>query len=221
MASMDTAALGGLLGYVFASATTVLLILITNYILSSIGYMRITTRRQIKNGWLAWIPVARNWTIGAVADSYDETKGIKRRFRVFLVIFAVIQMAILIALGSYIGMLLPYIIKYGLDLFTYDLGNMALLIPVGFALVGLLIANSIYKACYIVSIYKTFESTDTEKSLVFTILSAVFPFASGLFIFLSREKGYDYFDLIEEEQDETPEVAEEQINTIEEINFEN
>ena len=220
MASMDTAALSGLLGYVFASATTAILILITNYVLSSIGYMRITTRRQIKNGWLTWIPIVRAWTIGAVADSYDETKGIKRRLRVFLVIFAAIQTAILIAVGSYIGMLLPYIIKYGLDLFTYDMGNAVLLIPVAFALVGILIANAIYKACYIVSIYKTFESTDAEKSLVFTILSAVFPFASGLFIFLSREKGYDYLDLIEKE-DAAPEVIEEQINTIEEINFEN
>ncbi|MBR5247178.1 MAG: hypothetical protein IKV25_07405 [Clostridia bacterium] len=219
MGSIDMATLGGLLGYVFASATTVVLILIANYVLSSIGYMRIANRRGMNNAWLVWIPVARNWTFGAVADNYDETKGIKRRFRVFLVVFSVIQTAILIAVSSYISMLMPYIIKYGLDLFTYDIANLALLIPVGFALLGVLIANAIYKTCYIVSLYKTFESTDAEKSLIFAILSAVFPFASGLLVFLSREKGYDYNDLIEEEETEEAPVQEE--NTVEEINFDN
>lgn len=219
---MDTATLGGLLGYVFASATTVILILIANYVLSSIGYMRITARREIKNGWIVWIPVARNWTFGAVADSYDETKGIRRRFRVFLVVFSAIEMAILIAVGSYIGMLLPYIIKYGLDLFTYDIGNAALLIPVGFAVLGLAIAHAIYKTCYVVSLYKTFESTDANKSLIFAILSAIFPFVSGLLVFLSREKGYDASELIEFEETTYEEESEtEEFNNVEEFTFEN
>ncbi len=214
---MDMAVLGEFLGVILASATTIILILITNYVLSSIGYMRIAARREIKNGWLAWVPVARNWTFGAVADNYDETNGIKRRFRVFLVVFAVIKTAILIAVGSYVSMLLPYIIKYGLDLFTYDIGNTMLLIPVGFAFLGYLIANAIYKTCYIVSYYKTLESTDTKNSLVFAIVSAVFPFVSGLFVLLSREKGYSYLDLLETEE-ETEEV-EETTNSVEEINF--
>lgn len=213
---MDMAVLSEFLGVILASATAIALILITNYVLSSIGYMRIADRREIKNGWLVWIPVARNWTFGAVADNYDETKGIRRRFRVFLVVFDVIKLAILIAVGSYISMLLPYIIKYGLDLFIYDIGNTMLLIPIGFALLGYLLVNAMYRTCFIVSLYKTLESTDTKNSLVFAILSAVFPFISGLFVLLSREKGYSYLDLLEtEEETETEEIT----NTVEEINF--
>ena len=51
---------------------------------------------------------------------------------------------------------------------------------------------------------------------MFAILSAVFPFVSGLFVLLSREKGYSYLDLSEtEEETETEEIT----NTDEEIFF--
>ncbi|MBO5332841.1 MAG: hypothetical protein J6B37_01865 [Clostridia bacterium] len=185
---MDTNSLAGVLGVVSASATAIVLIAITNYVLASIGYMKIAKRREIKNAGLVWVPIARNWTIGAISDNYDEINGIKRRIKVFLVVFSVIKIAISIAAGSYIGMLMPYIIEYGLDLFTYDIGNTMLLIPVAFEVLGFAIACIIYKVCYVIALYKTFESTEIKKSLIFTILSTVLPFASGLFIFLSREK---------------------------------
>ncbi len=219
MASMDTAALGTLLGFVCAGATAVILIILANYVMSSIGYMRLAERRNIKNGWLIWLPIARNWAMGAVADSYDETKGIKRRFRIFLVVFSAVKLAVTIAIGSYVGMLAPYIIKYGLDLFIYAPENYALLVPFIFAIPGIAIACVIYKVCYLISLYKTFESTDTQKSLVYTILSGVFPFVSGLLVLLSRENGYDYNDLVEEEKVEETPVEEEPVNTVEEINF--
>lgn len=216
---LDTSTLGGLLGVVSAAATTIVLLLCADYVMSGIGYMRIAARRDIKNAWLIWIPVARNWTIGTVAEKYDETRGIKRNFKIFLVIFSLIRIAILVAVGSYISMLAPYFIKYGIELFTYDLGNLALLVPVGVALVGILIASVIYKAFYTVSLYKTFESTDTKNSLVYAIISSVIPFAAGLFVLLSREKGYSAEDLVEEKVTEEAEEKEQYFNSIEEISF--
>ncbi len=219
---LDTSNLGGLLGVASAAVTTIVLLLGADYIMSSIGYMRIAARREIKNGWLIWIPIARNWTIGTVAEKYDETRGIKRNFKVFLVLFSIIKIAILIAVGSYISMLLPYFLEYGLDLFTYDLGNLALLVPVVFALLGILIAHAIYRTCYIVSLYKVFESTDAKNSLVFAIISSVIPFAAGLLILLSREKGYSAEDMIEEgNTEEAIEETEPYFNSIEEIKFDN
>ena len=210
---MDTNSLMGLFGVLSASATAIILLAITNYVLASIGYMKIAQRRGIKNAGLVWVPIARNWTIGAIADNYDEMKGIKRRTKVFLVVFAAVKIAISIAAGSYIGMLMPYIIEYGLDLFTYDIGNTMLLIPIAFELVGFAIACVIYKTCYIVSLYKTFESTDTKKSLVFTIVSTVVPFASGLLVFLSRENdSFKKATVIEESVEE--ESVEIEINEI-------
>ena len=218
MASMDTATLGSLLGVVSAAATTIILILLANYVMSSIGYMRLAERRNVKNGWLIWIPIVRNWTVGAVADSYDETKGIKRKTRVLLPLFSAIKLAITIAIGSYVGMLAPYFIEYGLELFIYAPENFALLVPFIFAIPGILIACVIYKVCYLVSLYKTFESTDEQKGLVYTIISGVFPFASGLIILLSREKGYSYQDLVKvEEIEEAP--AEEEFTSLEDFKF--
>ncbi len=218
MASMDTATLGSLLGVVSAAATTVVLIVLANYVMSSIGYMRLAERRNIKNSWLIWVPIIRNWTMGAVADSYDETKGIKRKTRILLPVFSVIKLAVTIAIGSYVGMLAPYFIKYGLDLFIYAPENFTLLVPFIFAIPGIITACVIYKVCYLISLYKTFESTDEQKGLVYTIISGVFPFASGLIILLSREKGYSYQDLVKEEENEEIPV-EEELTSIEEFKF--
>jgi len=57
---------------------------ILSYVLSSLSVYTIAKRRMISNPWLAWIPLANYWTIGAIADDYDSRMGIKRKWRVLL-----------------------------------------------------------------------------------------------------------------------------------------
>lgn len=176
-----------------ASAMAVFLISLANYVLSGIAYTRLALRRQFTGGWLAWIPVAKAWAVGAAADHYDERNSIKRKFRIITLIFSVINIALVIAMASYIYMFLPAIEKYGLDVFFYDIGNMRALLPFAAEAIGLLISISIYKCCMVVSEYKYFESTVPEKALLYAIISTAFPFVKGLLLFLVRDKGYDYF----------------------------
>ena len=88
-----------LLGLGAAAGMIVLLATVADYVLSSIGYSKIALRRNITANWLAWIPVVRYWTIGAISDNYDSRKDIKRRIRVFLVVTQVLNAAIIIPLS--------------------------------------------------------------------------------------------------------------------------
>ncbi len=203
-----------LLGLASASGVIVLLAVIADYVLSSMGYSKIALRRNISNNWLAWIPVVRYWTIGAIADSYDERKEIKRRLRFFLVALQAAKFAIVIPVLVYSLQLLPYFMEYGIDLFTYDLNNILLLVPIVGALIGFVIINAIMTVCYTIAVYKIFESTVPKNALIFTIIGAIIPLLNGVFVFISRNKGYDYVSAyyedneVEEEEDLTQLVEE-------------
>lgn len=196
-----------LLGLASAFGVVVLLAVIADYVLSSIGFSRIALRRNISNNWLAWIPVVRYWTIGAIADSYDERKEIKRRLRFFLVVLEAAKFAILIPVLIYSLQLLPYFLEYGLDLFTYDLNNILLLVPIVGASFGFVIINTIMKVCYTIAIYKFFESTVPKNALVFTIIGTIIPLLNGVFVFVSRNKGYDYISAYYEDNEAQEEEA--------------
>ena len=40
------------------------------WVLASIGLTTIANRRGLHNGWLSWLPVGYDWTIGNIADQY-------------------------------------------------------------------------------------------------------------------------------------------------------
>ena len=40
------------------------------WVLASIGLTTIANRRGLRNGWLSWLPVGYDWTIGNIADQY-------------------------------------------------------------------------------------------------------------------------------------------------------
>lgn len=198
-----------LLGLGAAAGMIVFLATIADYVLSSIGYSRIALRRNISANWLAWIPVARYWIIGAISDNYDSRKEIKRKIRFFLVVLQVLNAAIIIPLSIYLLQLSPFITKYGVDLFINDGNGLYLLFPIVAAVLGLVILNTIFKVCYTVALYKVFESTVPENALVYTILGSILSVVGSVFVFISRNKGYDYVDAYYEDnkaEETTPEV---------------
>ena len=202
-----------ILGLVSATATAIVIILVADYVLSSIGYSKLALRRNISAGWLIWIPVIRYWTIGAVADDYDSQNGIKRRFRFFLLAFQFIELAIVIPVAIYSLQLLPFYLEYGVELFTHDIQNFILLVPIIGGIVGLAFASALFKVCYTVAVYKVFESTEPRKALVFSLVGAMIPLLGSVFVFISRNKGYDYLTAYQEEsepEEDLTELVEEQ-----------
>lgn len=73
-----------LLGFLAAVVSLIFLVLmvywIISYIFSSIAYYKISKRRGYQRPWLAWIPFARNYLYGAIADDINIKRGKKTYF---------------------------------------------------------------------------------------------------------------------------------------------
>lgn len=73
-----------ILGYLLAFISIFMLILavyaVISYIFSSIAYYQISKRRGYQKPWLAWIPFAREYLVGAIADDINIKCGKKTYF---------------------------------------------------------------------------------------------------------------------------------------------
>ena len=63
------------------------------YIIGSIGLYSMANNTGMKNPWLAWIPVAREYLLGSLADRYNCTSRQKKTsFAIWLPVASVIQL---------------------------------------------------------------------------------------------------------------------------------
>lgn len=62
----------------------VLALVLVLYILRSIGLMTLARNRGIPNPWLAWIPIAGDFTLGAIVDDINERESGSTPFRFIL-----------------------------------------------------------------------------------------------------------------------------------------
>ena len=161
---------------------------LVNYILTSIGYYTLAKRRLIRNYGLAWVPVAREWIIGKIADEYDERNGHERNWSVALLVTSLLTVAVVIVIyvalmivgfmGAYSG--------YGEE-FAFKV-FMIVYIPV----IVLALAATAYEACRIICLFKIYESTNPPKALKYIILSVIIPLAHGICMLKVKNSGYDY-----------------------------
>ncbi len=74
-----------------------------NYILESLAFYTLAKRRGIKAPALAWVPFAKMWTVGKIAEHADNARGIKRKWAITLLVLYVIPIAmILVVYGAII-----------------------------------------------------------------------------------------------------------------------
>lgn len=163
---------------------------LASYIFTSLSYYTIAQRRQIKNPWLAWIPVGNYWIIGSIADDYDKRNGINKNWRKVLlalalisygaiVVFYVIMMASVISMAISTGNMEPEVADFIPLFIGMYIGIFVIVLPA--AALG---------ACIYVCTYKVFESTVPEKSLKYFLLSILVPFASVVCLWRCRNQGY-------------------------------
>ena len=166
---------------------------LVSYIFTSLSYYTIAQRRQIKNPWLAWIPVGNYWIIGSIADDYDKRNGLNRNWRKVLLTLTLVIYATLIAF--YIIMMVSVISMAMSTDFSNFTGAppvefIALIIGMYIAFFAILIPAAALGACTYVCMYKIFESTVPEKSLKYFLLSILVPFASVVCLWRCRNQGY-------------------------------
>lgn len=148
---------------------------IAAYVLRGIGLHDLCRKRNVAAGWLAWIPVAWVWTLGAVADDHAARRGVRRRWRWILTVLygSMILGYLLLTVGWYwwamsitaAGDPTAVIDEMGIFFAAY--------IPLGLAALAL-------AACYPVCCYKVFEEIVPEKAVKYLLLSYLVPLAFGI-----------------------------------------
>lgn len=169
---------GLVVGIVFA-----LIIALVFYLFGAIGLYKIAKNRGDRQAWLAFIPVACNYTLGGVADNINGYKGKKSSFRFILLILGIIS-----AIGGTVA--LSSMISALMTVMTAAFGGadhqimMALIGRFGGVMLVSLISLTLTILVYIVH-YKIYTDYSPSNAVLFVVLEILFGIAP-FFIFAIR-----------------------------------
>lgn len=172
---------------------------IASYVMQALSLYTLADRRQIKNPWMAWIPYANYWLLGCLADDYDAGRGIKRKWRVVLLVLSLAVIAgVVILYVSIFAMVFTMAYQYDAYYYDYyyyeyepDVMELGIMLLIYAALVPIMIASSALQICNAICIYKIYESTVPERALKYMLLSILVPLAQGICLMRCRKLGYE------------------------------
>lgn len=189
---------------------------IVAYVLGSLGFYTIASRRGINHAWLAWVPIGNLWLLGCVSDQYQSVvKGkVKNKRKVMLGLGIVYALCIIVILVVCVSMIIQLFAMggfvfeevydsgiYGEDIYIdiYDEMYDDVYYPelpaemmgsvfgmVGACLVLGLAAIPMVVVQYI-ALYDVFVSCDPDNAVLFLLLS-IFLNISPFLVFAIREK---------------------------------
>lgn len=198
MNAASTAATMGIFFGILIFYLAIFALAIASYVMTSLSFYTIAKRRQIAHPWLAWVPLAMNWTIGAIADDYDAQRGIQRKWRVVLLTLAIIAIVGVIAMYAVMfASIIATAMQYGGVAMEPDGAEMlGVFIPMFIMIFLLALSAGALGMCQAICIYKTFESTVPEKSLKYFLLYVLVPLAGAICLIKCKDQGYDKPELI-------------------------
>ena len=157
---------------------------LASYILRSAALYEIATRRNIKCPWLAWIPLAYNWTLGAVADLQDAKEGKTGYWRWIMTGAAVLTAGSSGSDSSSAVTTVTKIINGNITEITETTNLFGPLSLISGSIAGLLgIAVIVLR---FICIYKLFKSCRPEKATLYTVLS-ILPLAMPILMMCVRK----------------------------------
>lgn len=163
------------------------------YLLEAIAGCKMAKSAQIKNPWLAFIPVADGWVYGTLAEKYKKKNGTKSaRFGIILPVLEGIVLMETIALTIFTVISVKEITGYALDAVNTS-SEMApeqfmSLIPViilYFALMAVAFANIIV---FYVALWRIYSAFDKPNATLYIVLSVVFTISVPIILFIIRNR---------------------------------
>ena len=169
-------------------------IALVNYILTSIALYTIGSRRLIKNSWLSWLPIGRDWVLGKIAEEYDGKNGINRCWgKIMLTLSAIANLGIAVFFVFYIIFAFVGIglASTGANMDEYMLSAgipMLLLFVVVYiaAIICLAALQILSYICY----FKLYESTVPEKAVKYLLISLLVPLGMPICLYRAKDQGY-------------------------------
>lgn len=163
------------------------------YLLESISVYKMAKSAEIKNPWLAFIPVANDWVFGTLAEKYKKKNGTKSaRFGIILPVLEGIVLIESIALTIFTVISVKEITGYALDAVNTS-AEMApeqfmSLIPViilYFALIAVAIA---YAVVFFIALWRVYSSFDKSNATLYIVLSVIFTISVPIILFIIRNR---------------------------------
>ena len=163
------------------------------YLLESISVYKMAKSAEIKNPWLAFIPVANDWVFGTLAEKYKKKNGTKSaRFGIILPVLEGIVLIESIALILFSIISVSKITGYALDAVNTSAEmspeQFMSLIPViilYFALMAVLIA---YAVVFFIALWRVYSSFDKSNATLYIVLSIIFTISVPIILFIIRNR---------------------------------
>ena len=173
--------------------TISLLIGLALYLLESIGVYKMEKSAEIKNPWLAFIPVANGWVFGTLAEKYKKKNGTKSaRFGIILPVLEGIVLIEAIALTIFTVISIKEITGYALDavntsseMAPEQFMSLISVIILYFALMAVAIA---YAVVFFIALWRVYSSFDKPNATLYIVLSVVFTISVPIILFIIRNR---------------------------------
>ncbi len=155
------------------------------YVLRAMALYTMAQRRQIRNAWLAWVPVLSCWILGSLSDQYRYVaKGqikSKRKWLVGLNIARMILAAVIAA--NLVAMVIRYFAPFDHSgpVFREFTSLLAYALPV-------VIISTAITVFRFMALYDVYVSVDPSNAVLFLVLSILIKLVEPFFLFFNRDK---------------------------------
>lgn len=163
------------------------------YLLESISVYKMAKSAEIKNPWLAFIPVANDWVFGTLAEKYKKKNSTKSaRFGIILPVLEGIVLIEAIALTIFTVISIKEITGYALDAVNTS-SEMApeqfmSLIPVIILYFALMAVAIAYAVVFFIALWRIYSSFDKPNATLYIVLSVVFTISVPIILFIIRNR---------------------------------
>lgn len=163
------------------------------YLLESISVYKMAKSAEIKNPWLAFIPVANDWVFGTLAEKYKKKNGTKSaRFSIILPVLEGIVLIETIALTIFTVISVKEITGYALDAVNTS-AEMApeqfmSLIPVIILYFALMAVAIAYAVVFFIALWRVYYSFDKSNATLYIVLSVIFTISVPIILFIIRNR---------------------------------
>lgn len=163
------------------------------YLLESISVYKMAKSAEIKNPWLAFIPVANDWVFGTLAEKYKKKNGTKSaRFGIILPVLEGIVLIEAIALTIFTVISIKEITGYALDAVNTS-AEMApeqfmSLIPVIILYFALMAVAFAYAVVFFIALWRVYSSFDKSNATLYIVLSVIFTISVPIILFIIRNR---------------------------------
>lgn len=163
------------------------------YLLESISVYKMAKSAEIKNPWLAFIPVANDWVFGTLAEKYKKKNGTKSaRFGIILPVLEGIVLIEAIALTIFTVISIKEITGYALDAVNTSTEmvpeQFMSLIPVIILYFALMAVAIAYAVVFFIALWRVYSSFDKSNATLYILLSVIFTISVPIILFIIRNR---------------------------------